>query len=74
MQIEDNIPVPPSKTEAKYPFKNMTVGQSVFFPDEPDGSASRPSVAARVYAHREDDGSKFTARSIDGGVRIWRIA
>jgi len=72
MQIEDNIP--PPRTQAKYPFGIMKVGQSLFFPDEPDGSSSRPAVASRVYAHSKRDGSKFLARKADGGTRIWRIA
>lgn len=61
----------PKRGETVYPFKDMMVGDSVFFQCEPKGSRSNPAVAARV--HGATYGKKFSARKIDGGVRIWRI-
>lgn len=78
MEIETNVPMPTAmdgKPRRSWPFKDMNVGESVFFADEPSGSSSRPVVAAYVLAHnRREAGqsSRFKAQSIDGGVRIWR--
>lgn len=72
MLIEKNIPVPEQSgrgRRAKYPFSKMEVGDSVFFPGE--NSSSRCSIAAHAYGHRV--GWKFSVRTMDGGVRIWRI-
>ena len=75
MQIEDNIPPPePSHRGVMYPFRRMKVGQSVFFADEPKGTASKPAIAARVAQCDSKKELMFTARKIAGGVRIWRIA
>lgn len=73
MKIEKNIPMPPSKRGGprKYPFADMSVGESAFFENQPAGSLSNPSVAAAQWGAR--NGRKFSARSIDGGVRIWRV-
>ena len=60
----------PKRGEFVYPFKDMRVGDSVFFPDEPKGGRSNPAVAAKVYGAKY--GKKFSARKMDGGVRIWR--
>ena len=75
MQIEDDIPQPaPSHRGVMYPFGRMNVGQSVFFADEPKGTASKPAIAARMAQHQSKKQKMFTARRIAGGVRIWRIA
>lgn len=72
MKIEENVTMP--KTGAgrpnKYPFKDMTIGDSVFFAGETLGPKCRPYVAAQVWGR--DNGVKFSGRTVDGGVRIWR--
>lgn len=77
-RIDRNIPIDKSKIHyswnPKYPFRNMIVGDSVFFENEADGSASNPARTARVWGGRQKPARKFSARTIDGGVRIWRIA
>lgn len=80
MQIDKNVP-PPVKRAApitsaprqrRYPFEQMAVGESVFYPDEPKGHQSNPAAYARKYGQRS--GKVFTAKVSDGGVRIWRRA
>ena len=69
--IEKNIPFPDMGNwrKRKYPFPDMGVGDSLFLPDQ---TASGPAaVAARLYAKKS--GRKICSRSVDGGVRIWRI-
>lgn len=74
MKIETGIDLPPANTfqrQRKYPFRDMNVGDSILFTPEPLGVESKPAKAARVFAYR--NGFKFAARTVDGGVRIWRI-
>ena len=78
MHIEKNIPIPEAAGKTGrptiYPFKDMSVGDSLFFPDEPKGSQSNPAAASKHATRRDGpcEGWRFVARSIDGGVRIWR--
>ena len=57
----------------KYGFGGLAVGQSIFFPNQSDGAESKPALAARAYAKFHGSEWKFAARSVDGGVRVWRI-
>ena len=72
--IDKTIPLPAINRRvgqgAKYPFWDMVPGDSVFFPNEPKGGASIQATAARMYGARSN--MRFIARSVDGGVRIWR--
>ena len=70
MKIEKNIPVPESRGGGrKYPFSEMSVGDSIFF--EGANSEGVEYNAAKVSGLRW--GWKFRARSVDGGLRIWRV-
>lgn len=65
--MESNIPIP--ITERNAIWEKFGVGDSKFFADQNhDGSLVSSS---RRYAKRA--GKKFTARLVDGGLRIWRI-
>lgn len=72
MQIEKNIPMPLQVRGAprKYPFYDMDVGDSVFFPSV--SSTASNEYRAAINAGR-NHGMRFSARNIDGGLRIWRI-
>lgn len=69
--IEQNVPMPEVKREGrktKYPFSKMEVGDSCFFPGAtPKGKESH---AAHSYGYY--NGMKFSGRTMDGGLRIWR--
>lgn len=74
--IEKNIPMPTGKNVStgrtpKYPeFREMEVGDSHFYKHQNgDGLAA---TAAKVYGYR--NGKRFSSRSVEGGVRVWRIA
>lgn len=74
-QIESNVSIPaPSGLKRgpkpKYPFGEMKIGDSVFFDD--CNTSSNCIVAAYNYGRRKN--MKFSARSQDEGVRIWRVA
>ena len=65
-KIEDGIPIP--KPRQQYPWLKMRVGQSFFVP-----GGKTKSLGSIDYA-RKKTGFKFTARTVEGGVRIWRVA
>lgn len=71
--IEKNIPMPKTHRgpgNAKYTeFREMEVGDSVFF--EGQTVSGRAATAARVYGSRSM--KRFSSRTEEGGVRIWRI-
>ena len=72
MKIEKGIAPPSKKIKVAYSFADMEVNDSVFFDGELMGSQSNAAAAARITGRKY--GRKFTTRTMDGGVRIWRIA
>ncbi len=72
MPIERNIPIPPavqSGRRRKYPYAEMSIGDSVFIPHNKIPGPAYSS--AMSYGLR--NGKRFTGRQMDGGVRIWRV-
>lgn len=71
--IEKGIPAPDMRSVrkklAKYPFAKMKVGDSFFVPE---GKLTRISTSM-AYFHNHNKPKRVTARTIEGGVRIWRI-
>lgn len=72
-KISSEIPIPANvrkigKRES-YDFGHMSVGDSIFFKGET--TASKQMTAAYVYGRY--NGKKFTGRTVDGGLRIWRV-
>jgi hypothetical protein len=66
--IEKNVPIPYAKIEgSRFPFAEMAVGDSVFIPGPKRVFTS--SLARVRYAK----GYRFTTRTVDGGIRVWRI-
>lgn len=71
-QIEKNIPIPGvAARNTKYPFLQLEVGDSFFVPcAEEQKKSFRGRLAGRVVKIKD---RKFTVRSVDGGMRVWRI-
>lgn len=66
--IEKDVPIPPqqwAKNGLTYALRHMEVGDSVMAPGKKVSSIA--ASAGRLKP------KKFTARTVDGGVRIWRI-
>lgn len=61
-----------SQRRSIYPFHEMQIGDSVFFPNEPEGLRSNPAHAVRNMRNRR--GRQFYAEKEGNGVRIWRTA
>lgn len=73
IEIEKGIPIPlyagQRGTAAKYPWKDMNVGDSFFVE-----GADTKQMSSAVYGVSKRTGFKFACRSVDGGTRVWRIA
>jgi hypothetical protein len=71
IKIETGIPLPPRKrggARTFYPFAGMKVGDSFFLA----GSASGVEAAASRYGKAHS--TRYAARYVDGGCRVWRVA
>jgi len=70
-EIQNNIPVPEitRKRNNKYPWHAMQVGDSFFV-----ANLTTKGFAGTCYSAGKRSGQKFTARAVDGGIRIWRTA
>jgi len=69
-KVEKGIPAPKVKKgpPRKYPWLEMEVGDSFFVPGvNYNEFKTQPSNAGKRY------GLKYTTRSVDGGVRVWRV-
>lgn len=72
IKIDKNVALPTSGANAKYPFADLSIGDSFFAP----GRTSAQISPCTAHAQRER-GGKFTARTVTEngvkGVRVWRI-
>ncbi len=71
-EIEKNVAMPVvarKSKKSKYPFREMEVGDSVFFPD------TTTAGKETAYAHNltRKTGLRFRTNAENGGVRIWRV-
>ena len=72
-KIEKEIPIPKkiggNGRLSKYPYKDMDIGDSFFV--EKQGVRGKAVQSGYHFARKH--GKKFTARPVEGGVRIWRV-
>lgn len=75
--IEADIPMPTrqgGRAGSKYPFAALDVGESFLVPHGADKEVSvgtlRSSLSA--FKRRNPDSGKFSVRTVEGGVRVWR--
>ena len=71
--IEKGIPTPELRALAvrrtKYPFAKMKIGDSFFVPN---GKVNTISVSVATF-HKNNKPKRFTCRTVEGGIRVWRI-
>jgi hypothetical protein len=68
MAFEIEKGVPRQAPNVKYPFADMQVGDSFLVPR----GTARIVASAAVWAAARGYG-KFSCRTVEGGVRVWRI-
>lgn len=78
MTIEKGIPIPPDCRNGgkprKYPFDEMEIGDSFLcHGPSPSTIMNRLMAAASNYRKRNQNEFKIATRSMDDGVRVWRI-
>lgn len=85
-KIEKGVPLakktvqPRGFAPGKYPFEDMEVGDSFFYPAT-DGDSARKRMAASTlnYGKRRakwfpgEAPRKYSIRSVEGGLRVWRV-
>lgn len=73
MKIEKSFEIPTQGAgrPRKYPFADMQVGDSVLFEGGKIGPKFKPYIAAQIWGRNNN--AKFSGRTVDNGVRIWRI-
>jgi len=70
IEIEKGIPAPAKETiRRKYPFHMMEIGDSFFVPGR-----ERTQMCSSIANAKKTTGFLFTSHSVNGGVRVWRIA
>lgn len=72
--IEKGVPVPSrQRTDTMtFAFQQMQCGDSIFFAGKRIYSVSAASRVLRMKKKLPAE-SRFTCRTMDGGVRVWRI-
>ena len=70
VQIDKNVPIPGlhSKSEHSDAVGRLEIGDSVLF----EGDLTTQGVRAMVRCHHSSN-KKFAIRTVEGGVRCWRI-
>lgn len=68
-KIEKSVPKPAPIRRRKYPWLEMEIGDSFLVPG---GRTERLANSAHGAGKRY--GRKFSTRSVEGGVRVWRDA
>lgn len=74
MEIEQGIPVPRKKTGRPERrgimtlLRSMAIGDSIFIEN-----VGHSDTSGRITRVRQQQGGRFTSRSINGGIRVWRI-
>ena len=73
IRIETNVPIPQANggryRACKYPWRELRPGDSFYV-----AKGNRNSINAGVRNWSAKLGAKFTVRTMDGGVRVWRVS
>lgn len=75
-EIEKGIEPPKGQMGRRrsYPFPDMEIGDSFFVPFEEGDLKVKAAVQAAATHYGKRHGMKFATRSIEGGIRVWRLA
>ena len=72
--IEDGIPLPARTRGLLSPLgaavRALDVGQSVMVP----GATRKTGITGTVWAAGKLFGRKFATRTVEGGIRVWRLS
>jgi len=71
-EIEKNIPLVGRSASRKYPLAQLEIGDSFVIPCTTDKDLRSARQVASCANQRYED-KKFASRTVDGGIRVWRI-
>jgi len=75
LSIEKNIPIPVPQNRKRSPIQvclqQLEIGESFLIP-VPHGTMAK--VSGNIGTHAKRVGKKFTLRTLEEGVRVWRVA
>lgn len=66
--IDKNVPMPGVSSLGIYPWDEMDIGDSFLIKDKKAGS-----IRTLAWFAGKQHGRKFSTRTVDDGVRVWRI-
>lgn len=73
--IEKNIPIPELKAGRKsneiYPLSKMEIMDSFFI--ETNSKEDIQSIRSHIHNPKNRKNKKFATRTVNGGIRVWRI-
>ena len=74
IEIDKGVPLPKKQVPvragvAMYPWREMQVGDSFFV-----AGTTVEKFSGTLYQARKRLGTKFASRTVEGGIRVWRIA
>ena len=68
--IDRGIEIPTIQRDSKYPWSDMTAGDSIFVEGSVGASAAQ---GARLWVKNHAEGLRVVSRTLDGGTRIWFV-
>ena len=70
IKIEKGVPLPKEKKASAYPVREMEIGDSFFIA----GASIQGKEQAACRQMAGNRGFKLTIRTVEGGLRVWRVA
>ena len=71
-KIEKKVPIECQTRKTPFPFASLEIGDSFFVPAQ---DFNRRKVSNDVfYRNSTDGGKRYVTRTVEGGVRVWRVA
>ena len=70
VKIEKGVPLPKTKKSATYPVRDMVVGDSFFIA----GASCQGKEQSTCRQMARNHGLKLACRTVEGGLRVWRVA
>jgi hypothetical protein len=72
--IEKGVAVPATRSEGKYPFRVMEIGDSFFVPCEEAVRVARAhTIKTAAKKFRAPGQWRFVVRSVPAGIRVWKV-
>lgn len=74
IKVESGVAMPVTVNHTrgvKYPYETMKVGDSFFIPGE--GKNMQITVCGRNRRVGKRLGARYTAKKVEGGIRVWRV-